>query len=64
MPSSLLGSPPAIAVNIEIMRTFLRVLAMASTHGNLATRLAELEEKTQALPISHYPFRRSTRNHR
>ena len=49
MLSSVLGSPRAIAVNIEIMRTFVRVCALAATHGDLAKRLNELEEKTDAL---------------
>jgi hypothetical protein len=63
MLSSVLGSPRAIAVNIEIMRTFVRVRALAATHGDLAKRLAELEEKTQALAMSHDNFSRTTRNH-
>ena len=53
MLSSVLGSPRAIAVNIEILRTFVRVRALAATHGNLAKRLAELEEKAEALAMSH-----------
>ena len=57
MLSSVLGSPRAIAVNIEIMRTFVRVRAMATTHGDLAKRLAELEEKTDALAMQHDTFR-------
>lgn len=36
MLSSVLESPRAIAVNIEIMRTFVRVRALAATHGDLA----------------------------
>ena len=62
MLSSVLGSARAIAVNIEIMRTFLRVRALAATHGELAKRLAELEEKTEALAMSHDSFSRNTRN--
>ncbi len=61
MLSSVLGSPRAIAVNIEIMRTFVRVRALAATHGNLAKRLADLEEKTEALALSHDSFSRETR---
>jgi hypothetical protein len=45
MLSSVLNSPRAIAVNIEIMRTFVRVRQLAATHGDLAQRLSELEEK-------------------
>ena len=61
MLSSVLGSPRAIAVNIEIMRTFVRVRALAGTHGDLAKRLAELEEKTEALAMNHDTFSHNTR---
>lgn len=62
MLSSVLGSQRAIAVNIEIMCTFLRVRALAATHGDLAKRLIELEHKTEALAMSHDTFSRNTRN--
>jgi hypothetical protein len=62
MLSSVLGSPRAIAVNIEIMRTFVRVRHLAATHGDLAKRLTELEDKTEALAMSHDAFSRNTRN--
>ncbi len=62
MLSTVLSSPRAIAVNIEIMRTFVRVRALAATHGDLAKRLAELEDKTEALAMSHDTFSRNTRN--
>ena len=61
MLSSVLGSPRAIAVNIEIMRTFVRVRALAATHDDLAKRLAELEDKTEALAMQHDTFSRNTR---
>ena len=63
MLSTVLRSTRAIAVNIEIMHTFVRVRALAATHGDLAKRLAELEEKTEALAMSHHTFSRNTRNH-
>ncbi len=66
MLSSVLGSPRAIAVNIEIMRTLVRVRvrvrALAATHGDLAKRLAELEDKTEAPAMNHDAFSRNTRN--
>jgi ORF6N domain len=62
MLSTVLGSPRAIAVNIEIMRTFVRVRALAATHGDLAKRLADLEDKTEALAMNHDTFSRNTRN--
>jgi hypothetical protein len=61
MLSSVLGSTRAIAVNIEIMRTFVRVRALAVTHADLAKRLAELEDKTDGLALSHDTFSRNTR---
>jgi hypothetical protein len=61
MLSSVLGSQRAIAVNIEIMRTFVRVRALAATHGDLAQRLSELEDKTEALAMQHDTFSRNTR---
>ena len=62
MLSSVLGSLRAIAVNIEIMRTFVRVRELAATHSDLAKRLNELEEKTELLSMSHDTFSRNTRN--
>jgi hypothetical protein len=61
MLSSVLGSPRAIAVNIEIMRTFVRVRELAATHGDLAKRLGELEEKTEALAMQQDAFSHNTR---
>ncbi|MFN8752379.1 MAG: hypothetical protein ACK5YW_09030 [Betaproteobacteria bacterium] len=48
-------------MNIEIMCTFVRVRALATTHGDLAKRLGELEEKTEALALQHDSFSRNTR---
>ncbi|MDH3210424.1 MAG: ORF6N domain-containing protein [Burkholderiaceae bacterium] len=61
MLSSVLGSARAIAVNIEIMRTFVHVRALAATHDDLAQRLTELEDKTEALAMQHDTFSRNTR---
>jgi ORF6N domain len=61
MLSSVLGSTRAIAVNIEIMRTFMRVRALAATHGDLAKRLGELEQATEALTMSHDTPNHNTR---
>ena len=45
MLSSVLRSPRAIAVNIEIMRTFVRMRALIDTNRELAKKLAALEAK-------------------
>ena len=61
MLSSVLSSERAVAVNIEIMRTFVRVRELAATHQDLAKRLAELEMKTESIELSHDTFSRNTR---
>ena len=45
MLSSVLRSPRAIQVNIEIMRAFVRLREILATHKELARKLAALEEK-------------------
>jgi hypothetical protein len=45
MLSSVLHSDRAIAVNIEIMRAFVRLRALLAGHADLARRLDELERK-------------------
>ena len=61
MLSSVLGSPRAIAVNIEIMRTFVRIRELAETHADLADRLGDLERKTEALARQHEGLSQETR---
>jgi hypothetical protein len=48
MLSSVLRSERAVLVNIEIMRTFVRLRAMLSSHEELARKLAALERKYDA----------------
>ena len=45
MLSSVLNSPRAIRVNIEIMRAFVRLRQMLASNVNLERRLGELEKK-------------------
>ena len=45
MLSSVLRSPRAIAVNIEIMRAFVKLRRMLDSNAELARKLAELERK-------------------
>jgi len=47
MLSSVLNSERAIQVNIAIMRTFVRLREIISTHKELAHKLAELERKIE-----------------
>ncbi len=48
MLSSVLNSPRAIAVNIEIMRAFIRLRRMLASHTDLARKLEALEKKYDA----------------
>jgi hypothetical protein len=48
MLSSVLNSPRAIQVNIQIMRTFGKLREMIATHKDLASKLFELEKKYDA----------------
>lgn len=48
MLSSILRSPRAIAVNIEIMRAFVRLREALTSHKDLARKFAALEAKYDA----------------
>ena len=45
MLSSVLRSPRAIAVNIEIMRAFVRLRRILAEHADLAARLDRMEQQ-------------------
>jgi len=48
MLSSVLKSPRAIQVNIQIMRVYIKLRELLNTHKDLARKLAELEKKYDA----------------
>jgi hypothetical protein len=48
MLSSVLRSPRAVNVNIEIVRTFVRLRGMLAGHADLARKLAALEKRYDA----------------
>jgi len=45
MLSSALRSRPAIDVNVAIMRTFVHLRELLTSHAELARRIDELEQK-------------------
>ena len=47
MLSSVLKSPAAVRVNIEIMRTFVRLRRLMATPGELVEQLTRLAETVQ-----------------
>lgn len=62
MAANLLSSLRAIEVSVYVVRAFVRMRELAATHGDLAKRLSELEQKTEALAIGHDSFSRNTRH--
>jgi hypothetical protein len=53
MLSSVLRSPRAIAVNVQIMRAFVRMRQLLSSNQELATRLNELETRLDKKLAAH-----------
>ena len=62
MAATLLSSPRAIEVSAYVVPAFIRMRQLADTHGDLAKRLAELEDKTEALAMNYDTISRNTRN--
>lgn len=48
-------------MGIYVVRAFVRIRELATVHADLAKRLAELEEKTEGLALTHDTFSRNTR---
>lgn len=60
MLSSVLGSAQAIAVNIEIMRAFIRLREVIVSNKELARRLDELEKRAELAAWKHDSFEQHT----
>ena len=56
------NSPHAVQVSVYVVRAFVRLREAAVLHKDLAERLSSLEEKTEALAMSHDTFSRNARN--
>lgn len=61
MAAMVLGSPRAVEVSTYVVRAFVRLRELAQGHRDLAKRLAELEERTERLEMSHENFGQNTR---
>lgn len=61
MAAAILNSPRAVEVSVYVVRAFVRLRELAASHGDMAKRLDELEQKTEALAINHDTFSRNTR---
>ena len=53
MAATIHNSPRAVEISIYVVRAFVRLRELATSHGELAKRLDELEQKTEALAMSH-----------
>jgi hypothetical protein len=62
MAAMVLNSPRAVEVSVYVVRAFVRLRETAVLHKDLADRLTCLEEKSEALAMSHDTFSRNTRN--
>ncbi len=61
MAAMLLNSPRAIEISVYVVRAFVQLRELVSSHQELAKRLDTLEQKTQALAYQHDAFSRNTR---
>ena len=61
MAATILNSPRAVEISIFVVRAFVRLRQLSPSHGELAKRLDEIEQKTEALAMSHDTFSRNTR---
>lgn len=59
--ANVLASAQAVEMGIYVVRAFVHLRQAASLHADLTRRLAELEEKTGRLELSHDTFSRNTR---
>jgi hypothetical protein len=59
--ANVLASTQAVEMGIYVVRAFVRLRQAASLHADLAKRLAELEDKTERLELSHDTFSHNTR---
>jgi ORF6N domain len=61
MLSSVLRSPQAIAVNIDVMRAFVRLREVLAGNKELSATLAAMEQKMELLSLQHETFAGNTR---
>jgi hypothetical protein len=60
--ANVLASSRAVEMGIFVVRAFVRLKHASALNTDLARRLTELENKTEALAMDHDTFSRNTRN--
>jgi len=58
--ANVLASPQAIEMGIHVVPAFVRMRALATTHDDLARRLAALEHKAETLALHHDKLQHDT----
>jgi hypothetical protein len=61
MAATVLNTPRAVEVSVYVVRAFVRLRELAGSHRELSQRLAELEQATETLAMSHDTLNRNTR---
>ena len=62
MAATVLNTPRAVEVSVYVVRAFVRLRELVGSHRELAKRLDDLEQKTEALAMQQDTFSRNTRN--
>lgn len=61
MVATVLNSPRAVEVSVYVVRAFVQLCEVLLTNKELAKRLDDLEQKTEALAMRHGTLARNTR---
>jgi hypothetical protein len=61
MAASVLNTPRAVEVSMYVVRAFVRLRETLAAHKELAVKLEELEQKTEALALRHDTLAGNTR---
>jgi len=61
MAATILNSPRATEVSVYVVRAFVRLREVLASNKELAKRLDDLEQTTEALALQHDHFARNTR---
>ncbi|HQR54425.1 MAG TPA: ORF6N domain-containing protein [Burkholderiaceae bacterium] len=61
MAATVLNTPRAVQVSVYVVRAFVQLRELAGSHRELAKRLDDLEQKTEALSLKQDAFSRNTR---
>lgn len=61
MAATVLNSPRAVEVSLYVVRAFVQLREVLASHKELAAKLDELEQQTQALALKHDQLAANTR---